>query len=210
MTHPHGDANLIVSTSMQEIFLGLVNSAAANQRVEATEETLCYLVNLLSVFSRAKEFYESTPDGLMLKPLALLYAEALAARSIDDRNKSLKRLGDIALFVAGVFADSLNRKLVDVDYYIAMGGNAYSYLSDASRGALRWHAFSNVFDELANNFTAFVDVLGEACEQAHCHKDIDIMRTYEVWVRTGSKRAERQLHRLGIQPALGSVSRTHH
>jgi len=38
----------------------------------------------------------------------------------------MQRLGDTALFIAGVFADSLNRKLVDVDYYVAMGGTAYA------------------------------------------------------------------------------------
>ena len=122
----------------------------------------------------------------------------------------MKRLGDVALFISGVFADSLNRKLVDVDYYIAMGGNAYSYLSDNSRNAVRWQVFSDVFDELANKFTLFVDVLGEVCEQAHFNRDTDVMRLYEIWMRTGSKRAQQRLQKLGIQPIHASLSQQKH
>ena len=41
-----------------------------------------------------------------------------------------QRLGDVSLFIAGFFARSFARKLIDVDYHIAMGGNAYSSLAD--------------------------------------------------------------------------------
>jgi hypothetical protein len=114
------------------------------------------------------------------------------------------------LFISGVFADSLNRKLVDVDYYIAMGGNAYSYLSDSSHNTLRWQVLSEVFEELASKFAVFVDILGEVSENAHFNRDVDVMRLYEVWLRTGSKRAGRRLQRLGIQPLHASVSRRQH
>jgi hypothetical protein len=146
----------------------------------------------------------------MLRPLALLYGEALEAPSHEERNQALKRLGDVALFISGVFADSLNRKLVDVDYYIAMGGKAYSYLSDSSRNTLRWQVLSEVFEELASKFAVFVDILGEVSENAHFNRDVDVMRLYEVWLRTGSKRAGRRLQRLGIQPLHASVSRRQH
>jgi hypothetical protein len=207
---PNSSHTLIIEKNVAEFFQGLVTEAVANQQVETSEETLYYLVNLLTSFTRTKALYEKTADGLMLRPLALLYAEALDAPSQEDRNQSLKRLGDVALFISGVFADSLNRKLVDVDYYIAMGGNAYSYLSDSSRNTLRWQVLSEVFDELASKFGVFVDILGEVSEQAHFNRDVDVMRVYEVWVRTGSKRAEKRLQRLGIQPIHASVSRRQH
>lgn len=200
-------SSLIVGTNVTELFQELVTDAVANQQVETNEETLYYLVNLLVSFTRTKALYQQTADGLQLKPLATLYGEALAAGSAEDRNQSLKRLGDVALFISGVFADSLNRKLVDVDYYIAMGGNAYSYLSDNSRSAVRWQVFSEVFEELANKFTVFVDVLGEVSEQAHFSRDTDVMRLYEIWMRTGSQRARQRLQKLGIQPLHGSLSR---
>jgi len=33
----------------------------------------------------------------------------------------LQRLGDVSLFIAGFFARSFARKLIDIDYHIAMG-----------------------------------------------------------------------------------------
>lgn len=197
---------LIVDTNVREFFQGLVTDAAANQQLETTEETLYYVVNLLVGFSDSRALFVQTADGMQLKPLALLYGEALEASSEHERNQSLKQLGDLALFISGIFADSLNRKLIDVDYYIAMGGNAYGYLSDVTREQV----FCEIFDELAGKFGAFVDILGEVTENTHLRNDSDIMRLYEVWMRTGSKRCERQLRRLGIEPMSGSISHQRH
>lgn len=200
----------ITAGDVREYFQESVSAAISNQRIEAHEETVYYLVNLLSSFTRSERFYRCTPEGLELEPLALIYAEALEASSPDHRNRALRRLGDLALFIAGVFSESLNRKLVDMDYFVAMGGNAYGHLSEVARGSARARAFSGIFGELASKFQDFVDVLGEVSERGSLGSDKDIMRLYEIWVRTGSKRAARILRRHGIEPAAGSVSRLRH
>jgi hypothetical protein len=201
---------LIIDTNVQEFFKGLVTKAATNQKTTTTEGALYYVVNLLVSFTHSDDFFEQTPAGLELKPLAFIYADAVEASSVDERNKALKRLGDVALFICGVFPHSLSRKLVDVDYYMAMGGNAYGHLSDVVKDAFRWRMFRDIFDELSVNFTAFVDILGEVSERAHFNRDTDIMRLYEIWLRTGSRRTARQLAKLGIQPAVNSISQRHH
>lgn len=204
----HND--LIIGTNVKAFFQDSVTTAVANQQVEATDDTVQYLVDLLASFTYADTLYEQTTDGVMIKPLALIYYDAVEAPSAEERNQALKRLGDVALFISGVFPNSLNRKLVDVDYYIAMGGSAYGCLSATVKETFRWRVFQAIFDELSSKFADFVDVLGEVSENAHFSKDTDIMRLYELWVRTGSKRMARRLRQLGIHPALGSVSRRHH
>lgn len=210
MVHHTPQETLIVGTNLGEFFQGLVTAAVANQRVEAAEATVHYVVNLLSSFTLSRHLYEQTPDGPMIRPLAIIYCEAVDAATVEERNRALKRLGDVALFIAGVFPNSLARKLVDVDYYISMGGNAYGHLSDIVRDTLRWRAFGDIFDELSVKFIKFVDVLAEVSEKAHFTNNADILRLYEIWMRTGSKHAERQLRKLGIEPSTGSVSRRHH
>ena len=54
--------------------------------------------------------------------------------------------------VAGFFAQSFARKLIDIDYHIAMGGRAYGTLADNLRGSIRGQAFAAVFLELAQKF----------------------------------------------------------
>lgn len=210
MLSQHSDAALILDTDIQAFFQDKVANAAQNQRLEASQDTLHYVVNLLTTFTHSQELFETTPDGTMIRPLAAFYADALAAKTHEERHHALKRLGDIALFIAGVFADSLNRKLVDVDYYIAMGGNAYGFLSETVQKSLRWRLHGPVFDELSAKFGHFVDLLDEVSEHAHFRNHGDIMRLYEVWMRTGSERALGKLRRLGIEPSQGAVSCVQH
>lgn len=201
---------LLTSTSIQEYFQHSITDALQNQQIEATCDTVSYVVNLLTTFARSEALYDQTEDGLRLRPLALLYADAVYGQSAKERQQALRRLGDVALFIAGVFADSLNRKLVDVDYYIAMGGNAYGYLAEHPRDPLFGSGHSRVFSELASKFTDFVDVLAEVSDRSQMRDSQNIMRLYEVWLRTGSHRAARRLRALGIEPNVASRTTKHH
>ena len=70
----------------------------------------------------------------------------------------MRALGDSALCVSGFFADSLNRKIVDVDYYINMGGGACTALSPRSSNRRDVaEVFSELYAELAHKFPALVD-----------------------------------------------------
>jgi hypothetical protein len=200
---------LITETSIGEYFQQSVDGALNRLGVGAAAETAHYLVNLLTTFLHTEQLYERTDEGLEFKPLAMHYAHALGEDTQEGRNRALQRLGDVALFVAGVFSDSLNRKLVDVDYYIAMGGSAYAHLSESAGSGVWLKALRGVFGELSDNFVAFVDVLSEVSEKSHLLSNADIMRLYEVWLRTGSARAARKLRQLGIEPH-GTISMIEH
>ena len=89
-----------------------------------------------------------------------------------------------------------------------MGGTAYGNLSNAMRNGSGPAVFGNVFDELAAKFQPFVDVLNEIADSAYVHTDKDIMRLYEIWLRTGSARAAGKLRSLGVIPvAAGTPGR---
>jgi len=190
-----------IARDVREYFQKTVSSAVTRQRVDASEDAVYYLVNLLAQFMRADALFECTTDGVYIKPLALCYADAVQAESRGARHQALKKLGDVALLVAGMFSASLNRKLVGLDYYIAMGGSAYGFLSTGSSGAP-----ARVFGELSAKFQAFVDVLGEVSDGSSLRAPPDVLRLYENWARTGSRRAASQLRALGIEPAVGSLS----
>ena len=129
----------------------------------------------------------------------VMLSEALEAPSAEHRNRGLQRLGDVSLFVAGFFAQSFARKLIDIDYHIAMGCRAYGTLSETlSRG--RGRVLGNVFAELAEKFQPLVDALNEVSETSYSHSDKDILRLYEIWLKTGSRRSYGLLKRLGVDP----------
>jgi len=185
---------------LRDFFRESMNSAIASQGVDVDEHATHYVVNLLTLFSRSDELYESHGEIYGLKPLALMLADAAEASSAVERNASLQRIGDVALFIAGFFADSLQYRLVDLDYYIHMGGTAYGSLSDEIRGTTRGRALADVYRELAYKFQIFVDLLNEIRDGVRHSSDIDLLRTYEVWLRTGSRRAARLLRQHGVTP----------
>ena len=160
---------------------------------------------MLTDYSRSEHVFDQTADGMVRPALALLYKSALESQSSRERNLFLRRMGDLALFIAGLFADSLRRGPVDVDYYIAMGGGAYGSLCKAPSESARSRALSEVFEDLACNFVHFVDLIGEVGEQARDDLERDISRLHELWRRTGSQRLERKLRDLGIAPGRAFV-----
>lgn len=190
--------------SLQEFFRDSVDQAMQRQGLTAGDHTAYYVVSLLTLFARSDALYEETQAGLGLKPLALMLAEAAEATNPHERDFVLQRVDDISLFIAGFFSESLAKRVVDVDYYIAIGGGAYDSLSVQARGTPRGQAFGPVFAELAHKFERFVDVLNAVREDARSHDDRDILRLYEMWLRTGSKRAKHMLRDLGVEPD-GSV-----
>jgi hypothetical protein len=54
--------------------------------------------------------------------------------------------------------------------------------------------------ELADKFARFVDVLAEVSDKTTPKTEKDLLRLYELWVRTRSERAAKALQEAGILP----------
>jgi hypothetical protein len=202
--------SVVAVSSLREFFRDAFHEASEHQRLGIDEQTEAYVVNLLTMFSRADVLYEQTPAGPRLKPLALMLADAADAETASARQRALQRLGDVSLFIAGFFAQSFARKLVDVDYHIAMGGQAYGSLADTLQRSISGRVVAGVFAELARKFQPLVDALNEVSEMSYQHSDADVLRLYEIWIKTGSPRAHKILRDLGVQPVKTSGGRREH
>src|ERR1700679_3020448 len=177
------------ASSVREFFRDAFHEASERQNLEIEEQSEQYVVNLLTMFSRADALYEKTPEGLRIRPLAHMLAEALDAPSATARQRSLQRLGDVSLFIAGFFARSFARKLIDIDYHIAMGGAAYSSLAESMQRSTSGRCVAPIYAQLAEKFQRLVDALNEVSEMSYRHSDADILRLHEIWLKTGSNRA---------------------
>jgi hypothetical protein len=205
------DAERVVPVAnLQEFFRDSLHGALLRQHVAVEDQTEHYVVNLLTLFARSEALYEGSPGSVRLKPLVVMLCEALEAPTRAERNRSLQRLGDVSLFVAGFFARSFAARLIDIDYHIAMGGRAYGELAQAiARG--RGRVLGAVFAELSEKFQPLVDALHDISETAYRHTDRDILRLYELWLKTGSARCYSILEQLGVKPtrAGGGATREH-
>ncbi|MGD9600262.1 MAG: hypothetical protein AB7O21_03410 [Gammaproteobacteria bacterium] len=202
--------SIVTNVNVQDYFHAQLEASLAHQQVLLDLGTVHYLARLLTEFSNPHQLFERSADGLDLKPLALHYAEAVHAEGARQRNVALKRLGDIALFISGMFAGSLSRKVVNIDYYAAMGGAAYRDLHAQLAASFGEVNAPTPFAELASKFLALIDVLAEVAEESHLGVKPDLLRDYETWLRTGSPRAQLKLRRAGVVPSRAATSLAHH
>jgi hypothetical protein len=186
------DDPLLKEQTAAEFFKDHIESALARQHLRAHGLTSYYLVDLLCRFTRPDTRIPFNDDSG--QPLALRLARALDAGGMERRAR-LRNLADFSLFMSGFFSDSLRRQAVDVDYYVSMGGYAYSALAGRDE-----EAFGEVYAELGRKFVPFMDVLTDISERTGQTSGGDVLRVYERWLRTGSRRAAQQLASRGIPP----------
>ncbi|MEM7404001.1 MAG: hypothetical protein AAF458_01855 [Pseudomonadota bacterium] len=205
-----GNRPLMTAHDVQSYFEDAVRDASKDQGVGASPDACNYVAGMLARFSRTDRLVEKTPDGRRIPALAQLYARAHASGDSEERCRVMQQLGDVALFLAGVFTESFNRKLVDVDYCIAMGRGAYGYIASAPPRGQGASARPRVYAELSERFVRFVDVLNQIWEHSAGRSNCDVLRLYEVWMRTRSPRAAQQLKALGVDVLdAGSVATRH-
>jgi hypothetical protein len=179
--------DVTLAASVDEFFHEVVTDALLAVDLDASGPAGWYLVSLLGEFTTARLTDE--PLGVKL---------AAASDSPAERMRTLKEVGDTSLYVAGFFAESLTRSLVDVDYYVGLGQSAYARLA-RSLGARK--SIGEVYEELAAKFPQFVDVLVQIRKRvtiAELSATSDLGRLYETWLRTRDEWVENKLRQAGL------------
>ena len=175
--------DVTLAASLDEFFHEVVSDALQVVDLDASEPASWYLVGLLGEMTRARITDE--PLGVKL---------AQPATDPGERVRTLKQVGDTSLYVAGFFAESLSRSLVDVDYYVGLGQSAYGQLARVFGGQ---RSLTEVYEELADKFPKFVDVLAEVRKRTDLASP-DIGKLYEIWLRTRDEWVEKKLRALGV------------
>jgi hypothetical protein len=91
-----------------------------------------------------------------------------------------------------------------------MGGAAYGTLAERSKQISRKRALADIFEELAVKFGMFVDVLGEIADLGRRYTSKDVLRLYDLWLTTGSRRARARLDALGVPSETFSTQPSRH
>jgi hypothetical protein len=189
---------MVQTGTLTALFHDLVQEALEQQHIASSETTECYLVHLLERFAAPGR------KDLLDPPLGVDYLRAFELPAVQ-RFDTLRRVADTALFVTGIFVDSLERSMVGPEYYAALGQNAYARLSaHASRTAL-----AGLFEELAGRFPEFVRVLAQISAQELFRREQDTLRLYKRWLHTRGQREADLLLRRGIIPFAPPTNQRH-
>ena len=173
--------DLTLHSSVEGYFKELLDEAIHERNLKVSPTTEYYLVGLLGELTKSSW----SDDALALK--------LAGASDPAERVGALKEVGDTSLVLSGLFSSSLQRSVVQVDYYIGLGGAAYKELSTR----LRASSVSEVYRELAAKFPKFVDVLASVRQQFLIGEN-DAVSLYENWKTKKLDWVEKRLEDLGM------------
>lgn len=189
--------NSFVFISAEEHFAELLKEACVEKNVRLLPRSEAYLIQLLHHYIDSKnlfspfqqtEVHEKIPDTF-----AEIYLHAL--NSSEPKNKEIMRvLAERSLYLSGFFGDSLNQRMVDLDYYMNIGSAAYLNLAG-------WTKESNtaeIYYLLAKRFEDHAGLLSYISEKSALQATANILDLYERYLKTGSKLAQDKLTELGV------------
>ncbi len=187
--------NIHFIKSTREFFVDVVEEAVAARNMKTFPLARNYLVSILDNYVTTTNLFDSQSENgkLTRETLAETFLKAQSANP-TVKVEMLKKLGDVSLYVSGFFSDSLNRKLIDVDYYVDMGQTAYGVLAAETRQ----DTAKCVFSEFSKRFIEYVDLLTLISQKALVQNDDSLLRLYEKYLKTGSSLARETLEEKGI------------
>lgn len=186
MSNENGSSGHSLILSPRQYFVEAVEDGLTNRGLKTFPAVQDYLVDLLEFYLDARNLHDGET-----------FAEAfLKANQADqsERRGILKRLGDRALYLSGFFSESLDRKIVDVDYYVGIGAAAYESLA----GTVKEDRTAQVYRTFSRRFMDFADVLTYISQKSFIKSDESILRLYDRYLRTGSELARQRLHEMGV------------
>lgn len=191
--------NIVILESPEGYFSELVKKGVQERKVYSFPLLESYLVNLLNHFLDTRNLYGEKYLDESGTPNPTTLAEAYLQAQISEQSVKydmLKSLADRALYISGYFGDSLNRKLVDIEYYADMGGAAFASLMHQTRE----DTMVKVYETLSSRFRDYVEVLTYISHQSLIKSDQSLLRLYDQYLKTGSKLAQEKLIEAGVLP----------
>ncbi len=194
------NARVETHTTLEAFFDELLKEALVAERVQLSDSASAYLLQLLNEFAAKEALYAGVGrDERGTPALATLYQRAIESAP-SERFAAYRQLGDTALFVSGFFAPQIERTLVDVPYYVQMGGAAYDAAASLVRGGV-----GPVFSQLSAWFSRLVEVLTRVAERTTLPVAKDTAAIYERFLRTPeSVELHRRLLAQGLIPAVST------
>lgn len=183
----------ITETSLSCYFRNRLKRYARRFRPPPHEDTCWYLGSLLERFGRSEHLFSYQDEQMTIRPLALLYSDAIEANNDRERCLMLQQLGDMALFLGALFPERFTRHGLQQDYFIGMGGSAYDYLADNA------HSNRHIFAELAQTFTRMLEMVANACSLSQRLTTEGVLALYQGWLTSRDPAIASQLQALGIK-----------
>ena len=186
-----------VFSGLDPFFVDEIEAAEERLHLELSPRAKLYLIHVLKELSAGSRFFHA--EIVQDRPLAVVLLEALH-KSIFEKLRDLKVVGDLALIFSGLYPDHLTRRLVDVDYFMMLGRKSYHMLADLYGAHPSKQELFALYSCLVAEFSLLIRILTEISAGLKLMDDSDLSRLLRRWQRTGIDTYRRLLDEHKIVP----------
>jgi len=172
--------SLILETSLQGYFFDQLQEINNNSNSPLPKETIHYSSEVMGQFGDSDNFFENAEGKIQEKILGIKLME-VAHHSEAQAKRVLKDVGDTALFICGYFAESFNRKILDISYYQNIGKIAYNRLDSIVPSAYEQNSF---YKHLSSNFEHLTVMIKVVSVKSQKNQE---MRSYLIFPKDKKK-----------------------
>lgn len=179
---------IITTPSLQSFFFNDLNEINKKSLCPIPESIIYYSSDVLEKFSLSEDFFDFSDGKAKEKILGMKLLEATQYPR-EEQKRIYKDVADMSLMVCGYFAESVNKKIVDTQYYSQLGKMAYARLDNCAPAFLDIPSFYSMIATSFGNLTILLNLLADKNRNG---KD----STYLL----SKDRTERELLMSGIHP----------
>ena len=158
MHHDSSAKKIILSANLKGFFFEGLTELNKKSLCPVPESVIYYSSDVLDKFALSQNFFEVNEGKVREKILGMKLLEASQVGR-DEQKKIYKEVGDMSLLVCGYFSESVNKKIVDTQYYSQLGKMAYSHLNTVTPNFLDIPSFYGMVATCFESLTTLMTIL---------------------------------------------------
>ncbi len=149
---------IILSSNLKGFFFEGLSEINKKSLCPVPESVIYYSSDVLDKFSLSQTFFETNEGKVREKILGMKLLEA-SQLSREEQKKIYKEVADMSLMVCGYFSESVNKKIVDINYYSQLGKMAYSHLNNVTPSFLDIPCFYGMVSTCFESLTTLMTIM---------------------------------------------------
>ncbi len=160
MNQGPSDKKIILAANLQGYFFDGLLQLNRKSLCPIPESILYYSSDVLDKFALSQDYFEIQEGRVREKILGTKLLEASQLERVEQK-RVYKEVADMSLIVCGYFSPSVNRKIIDANYYSQIGKTAYGHLNQMIPAFMDIPCFYSMLATSFESLTTLISLLAE-------------------------------------------------
>lgn len=159
---------LVLESSLQVFFYDHLQEFNKLSLTPLPNETIFYSSLVMDSYGDSAKFFEQVDGKAREKILGIKLLEA-SQMTKEKQKAAIRDVAETSLLICGYFADSLNKKMIDIKYYQDLGKIAYSRLNSITPTAYDVPSF---YKKMAHSFSGITLLMNLVSKKYSSDRDM--------------------------------------